>query len=133
MYTYGIMLRICYMMIIILICCSAGCKRFNSDEFNQQMIQGKWRLMDVKRKAYDSIMIDYNQQVTYLVFDGNKCTQEMIGLTTSNYTFSIHNYTLTLYVDSVFENKLEINTLTKDSLIFTQGRNSKWKYIRMEQ
>ena len=119
------------MTIIILICCSAGCKRFNSDEFNQQMIQGKWRLMDVKRKAYDSIMIDYNQQVTYLVFDGNNCTQEMVGLTTSNYTFSIHNYTLTLYADSVFDNKLEINTLTKDSLIFTQGRNSKWKYIKM--
>lgn len=130
---YDIMIKVYNIAFVILICILSSCKRFDSDTLNRQMIQGKWRLVDVERKAYDSVKIDYTQQVTYLIFDGDKCTQDMVGLTTSNYRFTIHNYMLTLYVDSVFDNRLEINTLTRDSLIFTQGKDSQWTYIKMEQ
>lgn len=127
------MVKTCNVAIVALICILSSCKHFDSDALNRQQIQGRWRLVDVERKAYDSVKIDYSQQVTYLIFDGDKCVQDMIGLKTSNYRFSIHNYMLTLYVDSVFDNRLEINTLTADSLILTQGKDSRWEYIKMEQ
>lgn len=107
-----------------------SCKPYNSDEVNNQMIQGKWQLVAVESKRNDSASLDLNQQDVYLYFNGNKCTQEIVGLVKSDYTFIIHNFTLMLYKDSVFDNKLDIYTLTVDSLIFKQGGDRSLKYKR---
>ena len=92
------------------------CKPYNSDEVNNQM--------------NDSASLDLNQQDVYLYFNGNKCTQEIVGLVKSDYTFIIHNFTLMLYKDSIFDNKLDIYTLTVDSLVFKQGGDRSLKYKR---
>jgi hypothetical protein len=130
------MFRIINIIIISVVCIAyllGGCKRFDSDATNRKLIQGKWKLVDVERESYDSIRIDYDIQSTYLVFDRNDCTQLMPEMDTSNYTFSIHNYTLFLYKDSIFDNRLDINTLTEDSLILSQGITNHWKYRRVEE
>lgn len=110
-----------------------SCKRYNSDEVNNQMIQGKWQLVAVESKKNDSAGLALNQQDVYLYFNGNKCTQEIVGLVKSDYTFTIHNYTLMLYKDSIFDNKLDIYTLTVDSLVFKQGGSRSLKYKRTGQ
>lgn len=111
----------------------SGCKPYNSDEVNSRMIQGKWRLVDIVKEQDDTVSNDLNWQEVFLIFDGNKCTQEMVGLITTEYTFSIHDYKLMLYKDSVFDNDLQINTLTSDSLIFTKGPDRTMIYKKTEQ
>lgn len=118
-------------MCILLLC---NCKPYNADESNNKLIQGKWMLVDADRDDYDSVKIDYSRQVTYLIFDGDKCTQQMPDLDEdSNYRFIINNYELKLYQDTALVNMLKINTLSADSLVLTQFENSCWKYIKIEQ
>ncbi|NDV94230.1 hypothetical protein D0T84_04760 [Dysgonomonas sp. 521] len=120
-------------LVILYLLTISSCKPYNSDEVNNRMIQGKWRLVDIEREQSDTVNEDLEQQEVFLIFDGNKCTQDMVGLITTEYTFSIHNYTLMLYKDSVFDNNLYINTLTSDSLIFTKGADQVMIYKKMEQ
>lgn len=108
-----------------------SCKPYNSDEANHKLIQGKWMLVDVERGALDSVKVDYYKQVTYLTFEGNKCSQQMIDLNeVSNYSFSIRDFRLDLYSDSLLSSSLNIDMLTTDSLILSKGNNSVWKYIK---
>ena len=108
------------------------CKPYNSDEANQKLIQGKWMLVDADRDLLDTIKVDYNKQVTYLVFTGNKCSQQMVDLNeTTDYTFTISDFDLNLHTDSVLDNKLHIDLLTADSLILSKGDKSLWKYKKI--
>ncbi|GAB6010366.1 lipocalin family protein [Dysgonomonas reticulitermitis] len=110
------------------------CKPYNSDEANHKFIQGKWMLVDAERNLFDTINVDYNKQITYLIFNGNKCSQQMVDLNeTSEYTFTISDFELNLHTDSVLNNTLHINLLTADSLILSKGENSLWKYKKIEQ
>lgn len=109
------------------------CNRYNSDKVNTEMIQGKWLLTEAERIGYDTIEIDYEQELTYLVFDGNKCSQYMSDLKdTINFTFLIHDYDLELYEDSIPFRKLFIDILTSDSLVLS-FKDDKWKYKKIEQ
>ncbi|MDR0825129.1 MAG: hypothetical protein LBN74_08555 [Prevotella sp.] len=119
--------------LVCIVCLLGSCKRYDGDATNRKLIQGKWKLVDVEHEYYDSIRIDYDKQSTYLVFDRSDCTQLMPGTDTSYYTFSIHNYTLFLYIDSIFDNRLDISVLTSDSLILSRGIANRWKYRRMEE
>ncbi|GHV14241.1 hypothetical protein FACS1894179_02560 [Bacteroidia bacterium] len=108
------------------------CKPYNSDEANHKFIQGKWMLVDAERNLFDTINVDYNKQITYLIFNGNKCSQQMVDLNeTSEYTFTISDFELNLHTDSVLNNTLHINLLTADSLILSKGENSLWKYKKI--
>lgn len=123
---------------IILLALFAGlllcCKPYNSNEANGKLIQGKWMLVDTDRDLFDTVKIDYNKQVTYLIFNGDKCSQQMVDLNEiSDYRFTIEDFNLNLYTDSVLNNTLHINLLTADSLILSKGENSMWKYKKIEQ
>lgn len=114
----------------VLLCC----KPYNSDEANHKLIQGKWMLVDVERDMFDTVKVDYNKQLTYLIFNDNKCSQQMVDLNeTSNYTFTIRDFDLNLYTDSVLNNTLHINKLTTDSLILSKGDSGLWKYKKTVQ
>lgn len=110
------------------------CKPYNSDKANHKLIQGKWMLVDAKRGLLDTVKVDYDKQITYLVFNGDKCSQQMVDLNeTSEYTFTISDFELNLHTDSVLNNTLHINLLTADSLILSKGDDSLWKYKKIEQ
>lgn len=110
------------------------CKPYNSDKANHKLIQGKWMLVDAERNLLDTIKVDYDKQITYLVFNGDKCSQQMVDLNEiSEYTFTISDFELNLHTDSVLNNTLHINLLTADSLILSKGDDSLWKYKRIEQ
>ncbi|MFV0538227.1 MAG: hypothetical protein ACK5M3_12790 [Dysgonomonas sp.] len=110
------------------------CKPYNSNEANNRFIQGKWMLVDADRDLFDTVDVDYNKQITYLIFNGNKCSQQMVDLNeTSDYTFTIQDFELNLYTDSVLNNSLHIDILTADSLILSKGENSSWKYKRIAE
>jgi hypothetical protein len=110
------------------------CKPYNSDEANHKFIQGKWMLADAKRDLFDTVKVDYDKQITYLIFSGDKCSQEMVDLNEiSDYTFTISNFELNLYTDSMLNNTLHINLLTADSLILSKGDDSLWKYKKVTE
>lgn len=122
-------------IILLILSCSLllCCKPYNSDEANYRFIQGKWMLVDADRDLFDTINVDYNKQITYLIFNGNKCSQQMVDLNeTSDYIFTIKDFELNLYTDSVLNNSLHIDMLTADSLILSKGENSLWKYKKIE-
>jgi hypothetical protein len=99
---------------------------------NRQLIQGKWRLIEVYLDTQDTTEIDLEKLEIYLTFRGDTCIQDLTGMETK-YTYAIHNYNLLLYRDSIFENKLEINTLTEDSLALVQNKSRYWIYIKTKQ
>lgn len=108
-----------------LFCC---CTPYNADKVNNSLIQGKWILTDVDRAVYDSINVDYNKERTYLIFDGDKCAQHMSDWEdTLNFRFTIHNYELNLYKDDTPFRSLDIDALSKDSLVLSIADN-KWVY-----
>lgn len=110
------------------------CKPYNSDKANHKLIQGKWILVDTQHNLLDTVKVDYDKQITYLVFSGNKCSQQMVDLNEiSDYTFTISNFELNLHTDSLLNNTLRINLLTADSLILSKGDDSLWKYKRVMQ
>jgi hypothetical protein len=118
----------------LFICLLYGCKPYNSDEASHKLIQGKWMLVDAEREGYDTVKVDYSKQITYLIFNDSKCTQQLVDLDeASDYSFSVRNFNLELYKDSVLYNSLHINMLTSDSLVLSNGTNSLWKYIKMER
>lgn len=119
--------------ITLFIAAFTQCDGFDSDKMNKHLVQGKWRLVDAKQLVNDTAKINLNDLEISLMFKGDTCIQDLTGLKTTLYTFSIHNYTLLLFKDSVFENRLEINKLTEDSLIFTQDKERHWIYIKTEQ
>jgi hypothetical protein len=125
-----------YIYIIILFLTGyllCGCTPYNADKVNSGLIQGKWILADVDRAIYDSVNVDYNKERTYLIFDGDKCTQYMSDRKDSmNFRFTIHNYELNLYKDDVPFRSLDIETLSKDSLVLSVTEN-KWVYKKAEQ
>ncbi|MDR1708028.1 MAG: hypothetical protein LBR46_08480 [Prevotella sp.] len=91
-------------------------------------------LVDADRELFDSVNIDYDKQITYLVFNGDKCSQQMVDLNEiSDYTFTIQDFDLNLYTDSVLNNTLHIDMLTADSLILSKGENSLWKYKKIAE
>ncbi|MDR1090467.1 MAG: hypothetical protein LBL79_05260 [Prevotella sp.] len=91
-------------------------------------------LADAKRDLFDTVKVDYDKQITYLIFSGDKCSQEMVDLNEiSDYTFTISNFELNLYTDSMLNNTLHINLLTADSLILSKGDDSLWKYKKVTE
>jgi hypothetical protein len=120
-------------IIILLLAAFAQCRSFDSDEANRRLIQGKWRLVDAGQAVNDTAEINLKELKIFLTFKGDTCIQDLTGLKTTEYTFSIHNYILFLFKDSVFENKLEISALTEDSLIFAQDERRYWIYTKTEQ
>ncbi len=110
-----------------------GCTPYNADKVNTSLIQGKWILTNVDRVIYDSINVDYNKERTYLIFEGDKCAQHMSDLKdTLNFRFTIHNYELSLYIDDTPFRSLDIDALSKDSLVLSLADN-KWVYKKAEQ
>lgn len=117
-------------LITLLHCCTP----YNSDDANFKMIQGKWMLVDVDRDAYDSVEVDYNQQITYLTFERDTCIQELVDLgESSKYSFTIQNFNLSLFQNSVLDNSLNIDLLTPDSLILSRGNDGVWRYLKIKQ
>lgn len=111
------------------------CTPYNSDKVNTELIQGKWQLMDTKnhKDKLDTVQIDYSEEFTYLIFKGNKCIQYMPDLAdTLDFTFSIYDYKLTLYKDSIYINKLNIDSLSSDKLVLSQ-ENSEHIYKKIKQ
>ena len=110
-----------------------ACTPYNADKVNTGLIQGKWELTDVDREVYDSINVDYNNERTYLVFDGDEFIQYMSDWKdTLNFRFTIHNYELNLYKGDDPFRSLDIDALTNDSLVLSFAEN-KWVYKKTEQ
>lgn len=108
------------------------CKPYNSDEANHKLIQGKWILVDTDHDLFDTVKVDYSKQITYLIFNDDKCSQQMVDLNEiSDYTFTIQDFNLSLYTDSVLNSTLHINLLSADSLILSKGENSLWIYKKI--
>lgn len=109
-----------------------GCKPYNSNDANSSFIQGRWVLVDVKSKEHDTVDVNYEKQLTYLVFSGDSCTQQLVDIDeVSHFSFSIRNYHLNLEMDSVLFNTLRIEKLTDDSLILSKGSHNVWSYKRV--
>lgn len=109
----------------------SACTPYNSDKVNHQLIQGKWELVGVDHIAYDSIGIDYTKEQTLLIFDDNECIQIMTDIKdTMRFSFSIKNYDLSLYKDSILITSLGISALSQDSLALNlNGREHEYKKI----
>jgi hypothetical protein len=129
------MLRVNKIILLALFTCLLlCCKPYDSDKANHKFIQGKWMLVDVERNLFDTVKVDYDKQITYLIFSGDKCSQQMVDLNeTSEYTFTIRNFELNLRTDSVLNNSLHIDMLTADSLILSKGDDSLWKYKKVTE
>lgn len=110
------------------------CTSYDSNKVNTNLIQGKWQLIDTENHsdALDTVLIDYSTEITYLTFDGTRCTQYMPDLAdTLKFTFSIHDYKLMLYKDNVLVNKLDIDSLSSEKLILSQNKGGHiYKKIR---
>lgn len=118
-----------------IVCIFMSCTSYDSNKVNTELIQGKWQLVDIEhsRHQYDTLSIDYLKEITFLVFDGNKCTQNMPDLEdTLNLTFSIHDFKLMLYKDSICINKLNIDSLTSEKLVLSQ-EDSEHIYTKIMQ
>lgn len=83
-------------------------------------------------QVLDTVEVDYARELTFLVFEGDKCTQLMPDLKdTVHFTFVIHDYYLKLYKDSTLINNLNIDSLTQDKLILSQKKSEHiYKKIR---
>jgi len=100
---------------------------------NNELIQGKWLLIDVDRELYDSVKVDYAKELTFLIFKNNECIQYMPDwMDTLKFTFAIDNYKLHLYKDSTPFRTLTINSLSSDSLTLSVKENE-WVYKKTEQ
>jgi hypothetical protein len=109
-----------------------GCTPYNADKANTGLIQGKWTLTGVNRTTYDTVKVDYNEERTYLIFEGNKCAQYMSDWEdTLNFIFIIHNYELSLYKDDELLRRLDIEALSNDSLILSVAED-KWIYKKLD-
>jgi len=114
------------------VCAFFACTSYNSDKANTELIQGKWLLVDVDHSIYDTITVDYSNEQTFLIFEGSKCIQYMPDLNdTLDLTFSIHNFQLVLYKDSIPLSKFMIDTLTTEELILSHEKSERlYKKIR---
>jgi len=98
------------------------------------MIQGKWQLVEASHtmEEFDTAFIDYEQEKTILIFEGNKCSQYMPSWgDTLEFTFDIHNFRMTIFSDTAKVNTFDIIALTADSLILND-RLSLRKYKKTE-
>lgn len=119
--------------ILISVFAFASCTPYNSDQVNTKLIQGKWLLVEADRAVFDTIEVDYTKDLTYLIFEGNKCSQYMSDWEdTIDFSYTIHDYELDLYKDSIPFRKLIINALAPDSLVLS-FKEDKWKYKKLEQ
>lgn len=106
-----------------------SCKPYNSNKVNTTLIEGRWLLVDVDSKKFDSITVDYTTELTYLIFRGDSCIQQLIDIDeTSYFTFSVNNFYLNLMKDSAIVSSLRIDKLTSDSLVLSTGANDVWRY-----
>lgn len=110
-----------------------SCTAYDSDRVNRQLIQGKWMLVDVNDRIYDTVFVDYHKEITYLLFEGDKCTELLQDLNdTTHFNFNIRDYSLNLYKDSLLISIFAITTLTKDSLTLSVDKSHR-RYIKIEQ
>ncbi|WP_051697679.1 hypothetical protein [Prevotella sp. 10(H)] len=121
-------------ILFILGICIYSCTPYDSDRVNTGLIQGKWVLADAERTVmYDTVNVDYNKELTFLIFEGNKCSQHMSDIKdTIDFTFVIRNYELRLYKDDKPFRKLDIDLLSADSLILSVTDNI-WIYKKAGQ
>lgn len=109
-----------------------SCTPYNSNEVNKQLIQGKWLLMDVEHDVYDTISVDYIREETYLSFEGDSCIQYMPDLKdTLNLSFSIKDYQLAFFKDSLIVGKFSIDSLTDKKLILSHDLSER-VYLKVE-
>ncbi|MBK5721931.1 hypothetical protein JGH11_13710 [Dysgonomonas sp. Marseille-P4677] len=119
--------------ILISIFTFVNCTPYNSDKVNTDLIQGKWLLIEADRSVYDTVEVDYTKDLTYLIFEEDRCRQYMSDWKdTMEFIYTIHNYELTLYKDSIPFRMLDIKTLTSDSLVLS-FKDDKWEYKKLEQ
>lgn len=95
-----------------------SCKRFDSNQYNYNQIQGEWELCSVQNKSNNETLPIDNLPILY--FDDQKRCEETFQKTNFKnvYSYSINNYFIT-FQDSIDNNLsyYRINKLTKDSLI----------------
>lgn len=97
-----------------------ACTPYDSNKVNNELIQGKWQLIDVDHEVYDTIAVDYSRELTYLAFVGDTCTQYMPDLRdTLMWAFTIHDYRLILLKDSSSIIRFEIDSLTDRTLVLS--------------
>lgn len=122
-----------YILIISFV--SFSCKRFDSNAYNIDAIQGDWKqvLIAFSSESEDSNHPNYKPSPGYLTlsFENDSCFETIKDQVRINkYSFFIKNYTLIL-TDSLndTQTQLHISKLTSDSLILYNNTTS-WKYVR---
>lgn len=122
-------------ILLFVSCLFLYCTPYDSNEANRQIIQGKWMLVDLKRSsAFDSLSVDFLEQQTYLVFEDSLFSQKFVDLEQiETYKFKIKNFRLGLFDNDLLVQELDIDKLTKDSLILSQKADSSiWVYKKAE-
>lgn len=108
------------------ICVIVSCTPYNSNRVNEQLIQGKWQLMDVEHDVYDIISVDYTKEQTYLEFEGDSCIQYMPDLKdTLMLFFSIRDYQLAFFHDSLMVSRFSIDSLNEKKLVLSHNSNQR--------
>ncbi|MDU1889428.1 MAG: hypothetical protein E6767_01955 [Dysgonomonas sp.] len=117
---------------LLIIAISYCCTPYNSDKVNTELLQGKWVLTDVNDSVLDTINVDYTKELTFLLFSKDSCIQIMPDIKDTTFlSFNVHNYKLNFFSNNKQINQLQIDVLTKDSLVLSQYQN--WhKYKRAE-
>lgn len=123
--------------IIIILFVSHSCKRFDSNAYNTEAIQGNWKqvLVAFSSESEDSHQPNYKPSPGLLTlnFVNDSCFESIGNQEQINkYQFFIKNYTLELN-DSInnTQSLLHISKLTSDSLILYNNITS-WKYVKIE-
>lgn len=115
-------------ILFVLSCCTP----YDSNKVNKELLNGKWVLTDVDHSNYDTIKVDYTNELTYLLFKQDSCIQVMPDLQdTSYFSFRVHNYEIQLLQKNNPVGRLEIDILTKDSLVLLRDSN-RYQYKRIE-
>lgn len=108
-----------------------SCKPYNSNEVNRQLLQGSWKLIATNNLERDSsdagLHIDFD-----IRFEGDSCCEYARDFNRlTKYKFLIDDFSLDLFNNDSLVSKINITTLTKDSLTLSQLRTW-WVYKKIE-
>lgn len=90
------------------------CKPYNSSEANKNLLQGKWRLVDIRYNHEDSTQQNILKDSVYVEFRKDSVDEYINGYVQKN-IFKVKNYSIAFRVDSTTVHYGHITSLSKDT------------------
>jgi len=91
-----------------------ACKPYNSSEANKNLLQGKWRLVDLRYTNEDSTQQNILKDSVHIKFYGDSVDENINGHLWK-YVFKVKNYNIAFQADSTRIHFGYITSLSKDT------------------